>query len=147
MAGDDVEGRELIGERPPTQPHDVGHDGGGGSGAIGADIVGEAADHGQEPVDLALGVVEAACAGPTVGAAEDSLVALLRSNALQLGCHQIEGRVPGHLDVWISASALGVGSGPSSSHELRIEGRATRLRPTASNDCPRADGSGSLAKG
>jgi hypothetical protein len=57
-----------------------------------------AADAVEKAVHLALRVVETACAGPAIGAAENGAIAVLLAHACQFASHQVEGLVPLHLD-------------------------------------------------
>src|SRR3546814_10006193 len=52
----------------------------------------------EEAVDVALRVVEAAGAGPAIGAAEDRLVAVLAADAVDLGGGDVQRLVPGNGD-------------------------------------------------
>src|SRR5690606_5870905 len=83
-------GDGFPGYRRPEFVHwrdDVGEDDARCAGTVGIDGIGVSADHVQEPVDEALGVMHAAGARPAVGAAEDVLVAE-RANTFELAGDQ-----------------------------------------------------------
>ena len=81
------------------------------TGAVGVDGAHVAADGGvQKTMDLALRVVKASGAGPTVGAAEDRLAAMGLLYPAQLVGQQVEHLVPLHLDIVIAAAPR-VGTG------------------------------------
>ena len=69
-----------------------------------------AADAVEEPVELALRVVEPASARPAVGPSEDRLVAVFGPHPVEFGGGEIECLVPRDLDVAVGA-ALVVGAG------------------------------------
>jgi hypothetical protein len=79
------------------EPEHVRGDDMAGCDRVVVDRIGVPADRVEEAVDLALGVVEAAGAGPAVAAPEDRLVAVLVADPVQLGGEQVEGHLPFHL--------------------------------------------------
>ena len=111
--GDDEVGvgeDRLPGRRPSQHlvapADDVGQQHLGPAERVAPDGEGVAADAVEEPVQLALRVVEAAGAGPAVGAAEDRLVAVLGPHARQLTGHEVEGLCPADLHEVVVSPAL-----------------------------------------
>jgi hypothetical protein len=74
-------------------------------GGVAVDRVAIAAEHIQEPVDLALRVVETPGARPTVGAAENRRVALGVLDPAQFAGDEIEGFIPAQGDERLGAAA------------------------------------------
>ncbi len=100
---------------------EVGEQHRAGAAAVVADRAGAAADRVEEPVQLALRVVQPARAAPAVGAAEDRAVAELRPDPPQLAGEQVERGVPVDLDVLLRrVAAPGVRAGavlePAAAH-------------------------------
>ena len=92
-----------------------------------------AADRIEEPVDLALGMMEAPGAGPAVRAAEDRLVAVLGDRSLQRRGHQVEGPIPRHLDERIDTAQFAPGTRSVGEH-------------TASDSGPREPGAAAVGR-
>jgi hypothetical protein len=109
----------IVDGRPPVlmlvehgqeiDPEHVGHDGLRASRGIAAERGDIAADAVEEPVCLALGMVEAPRRGPAVGAAEDRLVAVFAANAVDLMRRDVECLVPGKLDKVVAAAPAALG--------------------------------------
>ncbi len=78
----------------------------GGAAGVGVDRARVAAGHGQESVQLALGVVEPAGARPAVAPAVDRRVAVLGAHAGQLTGQPVQHLVPADLDVGVGAAAV-----------------------------------------
>ena len=74
-----------------------------GVGVAGVDV---AAERVQEAVELALGVVEAAGAGPAVGAAEDRLGAVVGVDAVEFGGEELGGGLPIDGDERVGAAVV-----------------------------------------
>ena len=93
------------------EPRDVGQQHLGSGQRIGVDRRRVATDAVQEPVQLALGVVEPTGAGPAVGTAEDRRVAVGVAYPPQLGRRPVERLVPRDLDVAVApATVIGPGT-------------------------------------
>jgi len=98
-----------------------------GTVAVGVDGSRVAAERIQEAMQLALGVVKAACASPSVGAAEDRFVAVNTLYPRKLGGDEVQRRVPGDLDERFSAATFAAGT--DSLLEIRkTDGRAADPR-------------------
>ena len=90
---------------------------------------------------LALGVVEAAGAGPAVRAAEDRSLPCVALHPARARRRRGRAPRPRHLDE-ASVPRPGRGPGPPSSQLLRIAGRRTRNRATSGAQHMQADGRG-----
>ena len=73
--------------------------------AVAVHAVGIAADRAQEPVQLALRMMEAPGARPAIGAGEDRAVAVRADHAAELAGGEVERLVPGQLDEGLLAAA------------------------------------------
>ena len=78
----------------------------GGGGTVGVDGPDIAAEQVEEAMNLALGVVEAAGAGPAVGAAEHALCRHGRHRRGAVRGGEVQGLGPGHGDEFIAAAAV-----------------------------------------
>ncbi len=94
----------VVGHETVHGVDDVRHDHPPGAQAVGVVVPHVPANAVQEAVQLALRVVKAPRAGPTVRATEEGLVTLLLAHAAQLTSHQLQGPVPGHLHERLTAS-------------------------------------------
>ena len=89
------------------------HDHAGRAEAVGVPGKGVSAKEFEEPMHLALRVVESAGAGPAVGAAVDRLVAVGVDDAAQFVGEQLGELVPRHRDELVGTAPV-LGPGPSS---------------------------------
>ncbi len=106
VGGDDVP-IGGAGEQLPVRAHHARHDDAGRTEGIGVYRAGVAAEHVEEPVHLALRVVETAGAGPAVGTAEDRPVAVPFDDATQFARQQFRQLVPRHGHELVGAADLG----------------------------------------
>src|SRR5262249_33144097 len=93
------------------RPRDMREQHGGGSCAVAVDGAHVAAERRvEEPVQLALRVMETPGARPAVRATEDRAGSMCVAYPLELVCQQVEHAVPGHRDELIPAAPV-VGTG------------------------------------
>ena len=88
--------------------------------AVGVARAGESADAAEEALELRARMMEAAGAGPSVGAGVDGVIAAIANDALEFVGDQIERAIPRHRDVSIRSATIASAAGallePSCAH-------------------------------
>lgn len=105
VVDDDIPGRGLGQGFEQGRADDMREDHFGRAGAVAVPGCGVPAEHVEEPVHLALRVVEPSGAGPAVGAAIDRLVAVAVDGTAQLGSQQLDQLVPADLHELFGAAS------------------------------------------